>query len=220
MLKIFFVKNYVRPYDATASVTMWNAFLSRDIFDIELFTAIHAVVSEHRSVKLDNTLASCLLVEIIDILCDYCLKLALSLKSYESLVSLVRSCIRIDKLTLVKIEKVFRMLHEEIVSNDVYRSVLSTAFRIIDTGTASEVGNAALCGYTCSAKENNIFGFCDQLLELIDLVFADAAESVNSRFQNNTSINEHLLFRRRRGQHLQDHRDRGTFRLRRTFPYR
>ena len=70
------------------------------------------------------------------------------------------------------------------------------------------------------AEENNILGFCDQLLELINLVFADAAESVNSRFQNNTSINEHLLCRRRQGQHLRDRRDRGTFRLRRTFPYR
>ena len=220
MFKIFFVKNDVRSYDAAASVTVRNAFLSRDIFDIELLSAIHAVVSEYRTVKLDNALASCLLVEIVNVLCDYRLKLALSLKSYKSLVCLVRSCIRIDKLTLVKIEKVFRMLHEEIVSDDVNRSVLSTTFSIVDTGTASEVGNAALCGYTCSAKENNIFGFCDQLLELIDLVFADAAESVNSRFQNNTSINEHLLFRRRQGQHLQDHRDHGTFRLHRTSPYR
>ena len=117
--------------------------------------------------KLDNALTAGLLVKVVNILCDDSLKLALSLKSYESLVSLIRPCVRIDKLTLVEIIEIFRMLHEKVVSNDVDRSVFGAALRVVDTGSASEVRNSTLCGYTGSAKENDVFRFRDQLFKLV-----------------------------------------------------
>ena len=159
MLKILFIKDDIRPYDTAASVAVRYAFLCSNIFNIELLAAVHAVIPEYRTVKLDNTLASGLLMEIIDVLCDYRLELTLSLESYKSLMSLVGSGIRIDKLTLVKVIEIFRMLYKEVVGNDVDRSVLCAALCVIDTGTASEVRNAALCRYTCSAKEHDIVGF-------------------------------------------------------------
>ena len=220
MLKILFIKDDVRSYDTAASVTMRNAFLSCNILDIELLTAIHAVVPENGTVKLDNALASCLLMEVVDILCDYSLKLALSLKSDESLVSLVRSCIRIYELTLIEVIEIFRMFDEKVMSNDIDRSVLGTALSVIDTCSASEIRDATFRGYTCSAKEHDIIGFLDQLLKLLDLVITDTAESVNPCFHSITSINEHQVFRHRQDLRRQDHRVRGTFRQRRTFPYR
>ena len=218
MLQILFIKNDIRSYDTAALVTVRNAFLGCNVFYIELLTAVHAVVSVYGTMELDNALAAGFLVKIIDILSDDSLELTLSLKSYESLVSLIRPCIRIDELTLIKIIEIFRMLHEEIVCDDIYWSVFGTALSIIDSGTASEIRDSALGRYTCSAKEHDIFRLFDQLFELLYLVLTDTSESVNSRFHKYTSINEHREFRRRQDQRLRGHRDHGTCRLHRTFP--
>ena len=118
-------------------------------------------------------------MEIVDILCDYSLKLALSLKPYKCLMSLVRSCIGIDKLTLIEIIEIFRMFNKEIMGDDIDRSVLSAALGIIDTRAASEVRNTALSRHTGSAKEHDIIGFRNKLFELFYLVIPYAAESVN-----------------------------------------
>ena len=74
------------------------------------------------------------------------------------------------------------MLHEEIVCDDVDRSVLSAALGIVDACAASEIRDSALCGHTCSAKEHDVFGLIDQLLELLDLVLSNTSESVNPSF--------------------------------------
>ena len=83
-------------------------------------------------------------MKIIDILGNDRFKLTLSLKSYKSLMSLVGSCVRINKLTLVKVIEIFRMLNKEIMGNDVNRSVFCTALGIVDAGTASEIRNTTL----------------------------------------------------------------------------
>ena len=97
-------------------------------------------------------------------------------------MSLIGSCIRIDELTLIKIIEILRMLHEEIMCDDVYRSVFGTALSIIDSGTASEIRDSALGRYTCSAKEHDVLRLFDQLFKLLYLVVSDAAESVNPSF--------------------------------------
>ena len=143
MIEVLLIKNDVRSYDTAALVTVRNTFLGCDVFDIELLTAVHAVVPEYGAVKLDNTLTSRLLMEIIDILGNYRLELTLSLKSYKGFVSLIRLGIRIYKLTLVEIIEDLGMLHKEVMGNDIDGAVLRSALGIIDTGAASEIRDSA-----------------------------------------------------------------------------
>ena len=184
MIEVLLIKNDVRSYDPSALLAMRNAFLGDDIFKIVFLTAIHAVVSEYGTVQLDNALAACFLVEIINVLRDYRLELALSLEPYQSLVSLIRPCIGIDELTLIEIEKVFRMLHEEVVGDDVDRSVFNSAVRIVDTRTGPEIRDSALSRDTCTAKENDVLRIGNDLPELSQLVFSYCSKSVNPCFHD------------------------------------
>ncbi len=167
---------------------MRNAFLGNNIFGIELLTAVHAVIPEHGAVKFDNTLASCFLMEIIDVLGNDSLELPLSLEPDKSLVSLIRLGIRIYQLTLIEIVEDIGMLHKEVMGNDINGTVLGAALGIIDAGAASEVRNAAFRGNPGTAEEYDVIRFGDQFLELFELIFSDAAQSVYTGFQVLTSL--------------------------------
>lgn len=182
MLKVFLVENNIGTDYAAAFIASGDAFLGSYVFDVELLTAVHAVIAENRTVKFDHALAACFLMKIINILCDNRFKLALLLKPYEGLVGLVGLCIGIYELTLVKIEKDIRIFHEEIMSDYIYRPVSNAGVLIIDTGTAAEIGDAALGGYTGTAQEHYILRFCNQFLKLLDLSVSYASEPVDTSF--------------------------------------
>ena len=113
MVKVLLIKRNARAYDTAASVTMRNSLMIQNVIKSELLTAVHAVISEYGTVKFNGTLGPCILVKLINILRNDSKKLALSLKSYESLMRLIRLSIRIQKLPSVEVVKLLRVLDKE-----------------------------------------------------------------------------------------------------------
>ena len=178
MFEILFIKDDIRANDAAALIALGDSLLRRDILDIKLLAAIHAIIAEYGTVKFYYALTAGFLMQIIDILCDYRLELTLLLKPDKSLVSLIRLGIGIDELTLIKIKEDIRILYEEIMGNDVYRSVGNAGILIIDSRAGTEIRDTALGGHTCATQKYNILRLRNKLLQLLDLAVPYASEPV------------------------------------------
>ena len=164
MLQILLIKRNGRSYDTAALRAARDSVTLENIVEFILLAAIHAIVPVYGTVKFYRILGTRHLMQTVDILGYYRLKLTLTLKPGEGLMSLVRLSFRIAELFLVKIEELFGMFDEERMRYDINGPVIKARLLIEDTGTAPEIRYAALRGNACAAQKNDIIRLRDQLL--------------------------------------------------------
>ena len=87
-------------------------------------------------------------------------------------MSLIGLSIGIEELSPVKVVELIGVFSKERMRDDINSAIRKTALLIIDTVTASEIGNTAFRGNTGAAQENNSLGLFDKIAKLLYLTFS------------------------------------------------
>ena len=95
------------------------------------------------------------LVQSVNILGNYGLKLALLFKVSQSLVSLVWLCIQINQILFIVVKKSLCLSVKECAGKDFFRRKSIFLLGMVKALFRAKIRDVGLCGNACASEENN-----------------------------------------------------------------